>query len=98
MVLVSWNDALAYIEWLNGKAGEKYYRLFTEAECGYATRSGGKRYKYSWGNGSHQNNISNGSLVYKLYPKFQIWDGDDECDSIMGYSVLLYLCRKYLMA
>ncbi|MGR3293614.1 MAG: formylglycine-generating enzyme family protein [Candidatus Scalindua sp.] len=72
VVQVSWNDAMAYIEWLNRRAG-KIYRLPTEAEWEYAARNGGKKQMYSWGN----NNKAEDSLTQQHYQKFQILDGDD---------------------
>jgi len=38
---VSWQDAEAYIDWLNTRAGGLRYRLATEAEWEYAARAGG---------------------------------------------------------
>lgn len=50
---VSWNDAQAFIKWLNRKEGGNHYRLPAEAEWEYAARAGTTT-KYFWGNSSSQ--------------------------------------------
>lgn len=49
VVCVSWNDAMAYVQWLSGETG-KGYRLPSEAEQEWALRDGSKVYQaYPWG-------------------------------------------------
>ena len=48
VVCVSWDDAQAYIAWLNKRVGKDVYRLPTEAEWEFAAR-GGTTSKYFWG-------------------------------------------------
>ena len=43
VVGVSWNDAQAYVQWLNTQPGARNYRLLTEAEWEFAARAGSQQ-------------------------------------------------------
>jgi formylglycine-generating enzyme required for sulfatase activity len=49
VVGVSWQDAQAYVGWLNRKVGKEKYRLLSESEFEYAARAGTAT-AYWWGN------------------------------------------------
>ncbi len=49
VVCVSWNDARAYVAWLNTVSGVTSYRLLTEAEWEYVARAGQGGARFPWG-------------------------------------------------
>lgn len=66
---VSWNDAQAFIRWLNKKEGSDKYRLPTEAEWEYAAR-GGSADIFPWGDDPDQACLY-GNVADKT--KYQSW-------------------------
>ena len=56
VVDVSWNDAVAYTNWLSEQTGSKY-RLPTESEWEYAARAGSTT-EYFWGEDLGKNNAN----------------------------------------
>ncbi len=71
VIYVTWNDAVAFCEWLSEKEG-KTYRLPTEAEWEYACRAGTVQ-RYSFGDEPDQlfrfANVADSSRLNALYPK-----------------------------
>jgi formylglycine-generating enzyme required for sulfatase activity len=57
VIHVSWNDAVAYAQWLGTRTGKKY-RLPSEAEFEYALRAGSTA-RYPWGEGNPPHNAEN---------------------------------------
>ncbi len=73
VVNVSWDDAVAYAEWLSQKT-DKEYRLPRESEWEYAARGGNEMSRY-WGNDSAE--ACNYANVYDVIAKNTfnwIWD------------------------
>ena len=76
VVQVTWHDAKEFTRWLSGK-NRRTMRLPTEAEWEYAARSGGKHYRYSWGNEKPSGNVADLRLL-KVMPKLETFPGYDD--------------------
>ena len=57
VVCVSWNDAQAYLAWLNQKVPGKAFRLPSEAEWEYAARAGQGAKRFPWGDDQNYSQI-----------------------------------------
>jgi formylglycine-generating enzyme required for sulfatase activity len=69
---VSWDDAQAYVAWLNAQTQGMGYRLLTEAEWEYAARAGSSTV-YPWGDDPHRGcHYSNGVDQTSL-AKYPTW-------------------------
>lgn len=73
VVQVSWADAKAFAKWLSER-NSRAMRLPYEAEWEYAARSGGRPYRYSWGNGEPAGNVADRTLK-KTFKDQNIFDG-----------------------
>lgn len=79
VVCVSWNDAQAYVGWLNGQVPDAGYRLLSEAEWEYLARAGSTT-AYPWGPSVHDGcAYMNGvdRTVLSKYPDWEVAACDD---------------------
>jgi formylglycine-generating enzyme len=71
VVLVSWNDAQAFVEWLNGKTNGPKFRLPTEAQWEYAARAGTQT-PFFWGYKPSAAHANFGDASYsRAYPGYK---------------------------
>jgi len=77
IINTSWNDAMAYIDWINEETKESY-RLPTEAEFEYVIRNGGKPGIYPWGSGKPPEENLADEAFSKRTSNSRIWENYDD--------------------
>ena len=77
IVNCTWNDAMAYINWLNETKNDNY-RLPTEAEFEYVIRNGGKPGVYPWKDEEPQNENLADISFKKVTSSSRIWSNYDD--------------------
>lgn len=82
VVCVSWDDAQAYVQWLNQVDAGKNYHLPTEAEWEYAARGGNQKNAYPWGQDSAQM-CTYANVADQTAKKTYNWTDAANCDD--GY-------------
>ena len=72
VVCISWNDAQAYLTWLNGRVPGNGFRLPSEAEWEYAARAGQGAVRYPWGDDFNYSQICDFANVMDATSKAQV--------------------------
>lgn len=85
VVCVSWQDALAYTEWLNLKSQNHHYRLLSESEWEYAARSGSAS-RYWWGENEDDFCKYTNGADKSAREKYPLWEKTGNCSDSFVYT------------
>jgi formylglycine-generating enzyme required for sulfatase activity len=79
VVCVSWEDAQAYVDWLNGKVAGRPYRLLSESEWEYAARAGTTS-RFWWGDGEGDGCAYANGADQAARSRFSTWTWTVSCN------------------
>ncbi len=85
VVCVTWNDAMAYIDWINSKVDGQPYRLPTESEWEYTARAGTIT-PYWWGDEQAAFCQWTNGADSIARERYQIWDRAGTCSDGFLYT------------